>query len=670
MNWKLKKFFKTSPIVWVPMWGISKLRKRGGRFAGEIPGDALWFDEWYARAMSRETVRKLSDLGVNMVILPFSLGASDEAEREERDDFQRVTGYLHEFNMMSLPYLQYQNVLQEENIPEGTVWAEGLDGIRRGFAYWRRTACQSSSGFKNYLKSVIADAIRRGSDGIWIDNTYIHPCRCELCRTGFVGYLEKNCRHLLEELYLKDFESIEIPTSLDAVGDPVVQAFAEFNFDRNIRIQTELKEHMESLKSDAVYGSNPALYRGKCYKDTGVDFYRLIKLNEIMYYENKFYPQEKDGQLSGNFHGFIAGDAIGTPGIPGAWKKEDFDATSGKTSCGLPNASDLEKPLLEATTFGGITGAFWAVRNVPESLCRTAGDQMKMYFEMPDVHAAMKETLDYLKSLPVYGERVNKAEIAVLYHRTSSMLKFETHQSSLHGTEELLLSSGIPYNVLFSEEMADKIGDFKLVILPDLRAFSDRDARIIRTFVKNGGRILILGQDCGRYDERLRIRWDSALEDVSGVSVFDKLPEPRMQSCGKGVVAVVPTEDNYGVPYINMMCAKPGTMLTPDYLKDPAIVLNVINQLLPDPEIKINACRKIGASWAMIENRMVLQLLSYADSKEEIGVKVSVAKGSASNTASLFRNNAQTEIIKGEPEDSQIVFNICGFSRHAVLVFS
>ncbi|MFA7230375.1 MAG: hypothetical protein WC071_03815 [Victivallaceae bacterium] len=122
MNSKLKKLFGAKPIVWVPMWGISKLRKRGGEFAGEIPGNALWFDQWYDRAMSRETAEKLAGLGVNLVILPFSLGGSLEAEAAERKDFERMTGWLHEFGIVSLPYLQYQNVLQEENIPESTVW--------------------------------------------------------------------------------------------------------------------------------------------------------------------------------------------------------------------------------------------------------------------------------------------------------------------------------------------------------------------------------------------------------------------------------------------------------------------------------------------------------------------------------------------------------------------
>ncbi|MFA6567720.1 MAG: hypothetical protein WCS96_05865 [Victivallales bacterium] len=668
MNWKLEKFFKASPVVWVPMWGISKLRKRAGSFAGEVPGDALWFDEWYDRAMSRDNVGKLAGLGVNMVVLPFSLGASAEAERRERDDFMRVTRYLHEFNVMSLPYLQYQNVLQEENVPGGTVWAESLTRERLGYSYWRRTACQSSKGFKDYFKSLIADAVKRGSDGIWIDNTYLYPCRCELCRADFVEYLKNNHSYLLNELYLRDFEGIEIPPNLDAVGDPVVQAFIEFNFDRNIRIQSELKEYMESLKADAVYGSNPALYRGRCSKDIGVDFYRLMKLNDIMYYENKFYPQEKNGQLSGNFHGFIAGDSLGTPGIPGAWKKEDFDAVSGKSSCGLPDAGGCEKTLLEAVVFGGITGAFWAVRAVPEQLCGKAEDQLKMYFELPEIYDTMKETLGYLKKLPVFGKRVNKAEIAVLYHRASSILKFEVHQASLHGIEELLLSSSIPYNTLFSEEMAEKISGFKLLIVPDARVLSDKEALIIGKFTENGGSVLILGQECGRYDERLKLRLDSALKELSGVSVFDKLAAPHFQACGKGAVAVMPTGNVYGEAYVNMMSAKSGTMLRPDYLENPSSVLNAVNQLLPEPEVRIAAEKKLGVSWALIEGRMVLQMLAYTESKEDARVKVYIAKGKTPADASLYRDAAPVTQIRGEPDGRYTVFEI-SVSRHAAMVF-
>ena len=83
---RLRHYFNGSPIVWVPFWGISKLRKRGRSFAGEIPGDMLSYDKWYARMLSAETFDQLAEMGVNLVILPFSLGGTAEHEAQERFD--------------------------------------------------------------------------------------------------------------------------------------------------------------------------------------------------------------------------------------------------------------------------------------------------------------------------------------------------------------------------------------------------------------------------------------------------------------------------------------------------------------------------------------------------------------------------------------------------------
>ena len=62
---RLRHYFGGRPIVWVPFWGISKLRRRGRTFAGEIPGDMLCFDQWYARMLSADTFDQLAEMGVN-----------------------------------------------------------------------------------------------------------------------------------------------------------------------------------------------------------------------------------------------------------------------------------------------------------------------------------------------------------------------------------------------------------------------------------------------------------------------------------------------------------------------------------------------------------------------------------------------------------------------------
>lgn len=164
MNSKLQKHFGTKPIIWVAAWGISKLRKRAGKFAGGIEGEARWYDQWYDRVMSEETVDQLAGLGVNLVVLPFSLGGQAHTEQAERDDFERVTRLLHARGMVSLPYLQYQNILQETFSFSDTTWSVSLDGGRKEFSYWRRTVCQSSAPFLAYFKDLISDAVGRGAD--------------------------------------------------------------------------------------------------------------------------------------------------------------------------------------------------------------------------------------------------------------------------------------------------------------------------------------------------------------------------------------------------------------------------------------------------------------------------------------------------------------------------
>lgn len=666
MNWKLKQFFNDTAIIWVPMWGISKLRRRGGRYAGEIPGDAQWYDEWYERAMSRANIAALAERGVNLVILPFSVGGSSEAEKEEHDDFERVTAYLHEHGMMSLPYLQYQNVLQEENIPEDIVWAERLDGSRQGYSYWRRTACQSSSGFRTYMKGLIDDALRRGADGIWIDNTYLHPCRCGLCHDMFKDYLDKNCQWILDGTYLRDFNNIEIPVDLSFVSDPIVRAFTEFNMERNLDIQAELKKHMEQIKPDAVYASNPALHRGRCYGEIGVDFFRLMKLHDLVYYENKLYPEERQGQRSGNFRGFIAGTELGVSCIPGTWKKEDFDATTGKSISGLPDAAGVEKIMLEPITFGGISGAFWSVRAMPEHLCKCADDQKKMYYELPAINDAMRETSAYIRSLPVFGDRHNLAEIAVLHHRESMLFQHNCHASALHGVEELLAGACIPYNTLFSEELAEKINRFRLLIVPEVPVCSDSEVERLAAFVKQGGRLLVIGQRCGRYNEALQPRLDSALGELTGVSIFDHPTQPVRREYGKGEVLLFPVLGKYGEAYINMMSAKNGTMLRPDYLENPDALLKAINHIQPKPEIRISSSGKIGCSWSMIEGRKVLQMLDYSDDGGVIDVSVCIASEPA--LATLYRFGESPMDLIGKTRGGHMEFESFSFRRHAALV--
>lgn len=624
MNAKIRKRFGDKPIVWVAAWGISKLRKRTGKFAGSIRGEALWFDAWYDRFMSRDTAEKLAGLGVNLVVLPFSVGGDADTEKRERDDFARMTEFLREYGITSLPYLQYQNILQEYHALPGDRWAVGLDGGKTCYAYWRRTYCQSAPEFIDYFKGLITDAIGRGADGVWIDNNYLRICRCEGCVAGFRDYLRAHNAYLLDELSLKDFDRVETPPSLNEF-DPIAQALVEYNCERNINIHKELKRHLESLSPDALFGSNPALYRGDSLFARGVDLKALVELNDLMYLENKFAPRETGGQLTGNYHGFIACRQVGSMGVPGAWKREDYDSTSRVRASGLPETEgEIRRCLFEATAFGGALGLFWAVRNIPEQLATSAADMMKCYFELPVIAEATKKTLDFLRLLPVYGENRSLSPVAVVYHRDSLRLNFNDTWPSVHAIEEALALAGVPYDVVFSEAMSE-LKSYPLAILPEPGAIGDGDAAFFADYVAAGGGLLVIG-DAGFHDDRNRQRIDYALKDLLNVSFYERKNEIVRHRHGKGTTVWLPNAGPTETPIRDMMSAAPGQQRVPEWTRRKDELITIVRELIGDRLlVSVEADGHVAMSASALEDgRKAFQFLDYRPDAATRDLKIKI----------------------------------------------
>ena len=108
-------------------------------------------------------------------------------EAQEHADFRHTAALCHEYGIKALPYLQYQNILQESMYPEAPCWSEDVFGKARYYASYRRTLCQSSKAFRDYIKALIRSSQQDGADGIWIDNTYLHPCFCPECRKALLS---------------------------------------------------------------------------------------------------------------------------------------------------------------------------------------------------------------------------------------------------------------------------------------------------------------------------------------------------------------------------------------------------------------------------------------------------------------------------------------------------
>ena len=666
---KLNYHFDSKPIAWVPMWGISKLRKRGGGFAGAIEGKATYYDKWYDRAMSEDTAKKLADMGVNLVILPFSIGGNAKIEAGERDDFQRMTSYLHKYGIVSLPYFQYQNILQEASELQDSEWAVNLDGTRRQFAYWRRTVCQSSRSFIDYVKGLVADAVERGADGIWIDNTYLAPCRCPLCETNFRKYLSSERNDLLDLLYLENFDNVEIPFGLpDKIQEPIMQAYVEFNCQRNTDILSEIKQKLEELLPSGLFASNPALGRGRNMYAMGMDIYEQGKLHDILYLENKLCPKVEDNFISGNFHGFISFSDLDCATVAGSWKGNlDFDSTVSTCSSGMPDTADeVAKLIFEGKCFNNISGMFWAVRSRYHGICETPEQLMQMHFEKEDINTWMQESLSTVKKTNVPKDMKNMAKTGIFHSRSSLAFAHSTAHASLFCMEEMLLRNRIPYQILYSEELAN-ISDLEMVIIPECLFMSDQEAQIIEDYVKSGGKLLVIG-DSGLHDEYGFIREDYVLNNASGVSYFDR-PKTTVFNCiGKGKTAFFHStgKSERTIPYIHEEHKMPA------WVEHETVIIAALDELNEKGrQIIIDSDEHIGVSlFGNSDGDVIISLMSYEDSSQKENIKLSIRSDIASSTSAKWISCGE-DIVSVKAVDMKDGYNnflLNDFSRYGSLI--
>ena len=522
---RLYRYFKGKPIIWVPFWGISKLRRRGRSFAGEIPGDMLSYDKWYARMLSADTFDSLAEMGVNLVILPFSLGGTGELEKQEHEDFRQAAALCAQRNIVVLPYLQYQNILQESTLQNFDTFAVAPGGGVRSDAYYRRTLCQSSEDFRSYFKGLIRKAQNLGANGVWIDNTYLHPCVCPECREKFARFLQEERPQLLEELKLIP-EKVEIPEYISThSNDPVMQSFHDFNMKRNLENMQIFRDEMLKYNPDGLFASNPALHLGKPNAFSGVDFLPFAELHDILYIENAQTVDVEEGVRLGNYRAFADCEAAGVAAVSGGWRHKVPDPGVEKSFVSkMPEPYEIAPAIFEPLLGGSMTGAFWLIRETPDKFCTCGGDKERGYFEYPPMKERLQSIFSFVKKLP--GESFNPASTGVLFAEQSWKFDYGCFESSRYSVTEALSSANIPWRMVTDLEDTKEL---KLLVVPTARCMSDELIGKLEKKAQEGVQILLVGADSGYFNENMLRRNDSPLALLAGSSRYGKEP---VSHCG------------------------------------------------------------------------------------------------------------------------------------------
>ncbi|MFC1582879.1 hypothetical protein ACFL4W_05005, partial [Planctomycetota bacterium] len=120
--------------------------------------------------------------------------------------------------------------------------------------------------------------------------------------------------------------------------------------------------------------------------------------------------------------------------------------------------------------------------------------------------------------------------------------------------EQMLFENHIPFTILFDGRLAECLPKMKVLILPGTECISDTQAQLIDAWVKEGGRLLLLGTAATR-DERTRLRSRHAFEELFGGQLPElerigpphwvpelntgALPDSLKAEYGKGMVALL-----------------------------------------------------------------------------------------------------------------------------------
>lgn len=648
MSNTLEYHFGQRQICWIPFWGISRLRRRGGCFAGAIPGDLQDYDSWYEHAVSEEVIADLAGLGFNLFVLPYSLGGTPEMEAQEHADFRHTAALCHEYGIKALPYLQYQNILQESMYPEAPCWSEDVFGKARYYASYRRTLCQSSKAFRDYIKALIRSSQQNGADGIWIDNTYLHPCFCPECRKAFAAYLKEYENGLLEDFHLIP-ERVEVSSTISQnMTDPVSRAYHRFNTRRNLKILSEFKAEMRTWNPHGLFASNPALHRGTWEALRGIDIFPLLLLHDIIYIENRFFAGTVNGALVGNYRGFLEAESAGTIAVGGAWKTHEFDGTADHNAMPSPNEIDLL--LLEPAVFHGIIGAFWAIREMPDAYCRCGEDKRKMYFEYPPMHRALRETMDYLRTLPETGNFQLAANVGILCSQNALFSKFQPHREVLYAAEEALTLANIPWRPVWSG-VPGQFAGLRLLILPDIRVLSDTEISELKKLAEEGIKILAIGRNCGLFTPEGLRRLDSPPAMLAGTSRYGQGGISR-----KGNFICFPDSQPHIREFPCLFPEAQGFLHRPAWIEDGTFAALVAE--LEVPPYKIHG--KAVSSYRRKGEVFQLQLLNYDRPAQTQSITVELpfeAEGT------LYSPDIPAEKRFGQ------VWKIKEFRRHALLEF-
>ena len=525
-------------VVFVGNWEPLIFRLRSAR---ELPVDVVGR---YQREHTEETVLKLKEAGVNMILTHFYKTGLD-SEREDIELAKQLGALCHKYGMKVGTYIGgtiFAETLLRD-VPAAMEWIrydEHGDPVRYGEQTYRYRPDFNHPGYVEHMKRVVRMAIEEVKTDLihfdnhaliappWTGNTPEINRRFRAFLTG--KYTPEQLR---DRLGFSDVRAVTVPTwhgisqpaAMSPISDPLIQEWIDFRCQDFAEYYGKLAAYIRQLNPNVVVELNPhGIYGSNRAFLNGVDHARLLPHGSVFWSEepNEAQVTEK-GILVSKIRSFKLARSL---------DQTLFIYTGAQRADRLRRSYRLL--MAEAMAYNrNCLGDIGEPLSVDEF-----ADDLKRY-----IHFYLDHNRHYSATRAV-------ADVALL--RSFPSMAYNSLGPHLETTlmEQLLIQHKIPFDIIFDQHLED-LSRYRVLVLANQESLSDRALDQIRRYVQGGGALLATGRT-SLYNDWRRVRKDFGLADVFGVHADGReLPPQRSGTFGRGraayLPAVVPAEPIAGL---------------------------------------------------------------------------------------------------------------------------
>jgi hypothetical protein len=497
----------------------------------ELPVDVA---EQYRREHTEETVIKLKEMGVNMILTHFYKTGLD-SDREDIEVAKQL-GVLCRKHGLKLGTYIGGTIFAEtllRDVPEAKNWIrydEHGDPVRYGEQTDRYRPDFNHPGYVEHMKKVIRVAIEEvKTDLIHMDNhALIAPPW-----TGNSPEVNRRFREFLAKKYtaaqLKDrfgfsdiravtvpsWHGIARPAAISPIGDPLIQEWVDFRCQDFAEYYGKISDYARSLNPSVVMELNPhGIYGSNRAFLNGVDHARLVRHGSVFWSEE---PNEAQVDENG-----ILVSKIRSMKLARSLDQMLFSYTGPQRANPATRSYRLlmaESMAFNRNSLGDIGGPLNA-------------------YDLPE--DARKYIRFYRDNNRHFASTSVVADVAVLRSFPSMAMNSLAPHLDTTLVEQVLIQHKIPFTYVFDQDLGD-LSKYRALILASQEALSDRAVEQIREYVRRGGGLFATGHT-SLYNDWRRVRSEYGLADVLKIRVSPSraLPAEGRGSFGQGRFAYLP----------------------------------------------------------------------------------------------------------------------------------